>query len=63
MGVTKTKTKGNIYMKRLSFTTELNLRFEFLLLFTRCRKVLGKIPGIQQFLQHSKVANSQLINR
>ena len=61
MGVTKTKTKGNIYMK--SFTTELNLRFEFLLLFTRCRKVLGKIPGIQQFLQHSKVANSQLINR
>ena len=29
-------------MKRLSFTTQ--FKIEFLLLFTGCRKVLGKIP-------------------
>ena len=30
-------------MKRLSFITQ--LKIEFLLLFTGCRNVLGKMPG------------------
>ena len=41
-GVSKTKKKKK-HMKRLSFITQ--FKIEFLLPFTGCRKVLGKIPA------------------
>ena len=41
-GVSKTKKKKK-HMKRLSFITQ--FKIEFLLPFTGCRKVLGKMPG------------------
>ena len=43
MAFSITKIKKT-YMFRLSFITQ--FKVEFLLLFTGCRKVLGKIPGI-----------------
>ena len=41
-GVSKTKKKKQ-HIKRLSFINQ--FKVEFLLLFTSCRKVLGKMPG------------------
>ena len=41
-GVSRTKKKKK-HMKRLSFMTQFNI--QFLLLFTGCRKVLGKMPA------------------
>ena len=32
-------------MKRLSFITLTQFKIKFLLLFTSCKKVLGKMPG------------------
>ena len=40
--VSKTTTTTKKYMKRLSFITQ--FKIQFLLLFTGCRKVLGKMP-------------------
>ena len=39
----KTKKKKQ-HVKRLSFITQ--FKIEFLLLFTGCRKMLGKMPGL-----------------
>ena len=45
------KTKKKIkHMKKLSFITQFEI--EFLLLFTGCRKVLGKMPVLQLFINH-----------
>ena len=41
-GVSKTK-KRKKHIRRLSFITQ--FKIEFLLLFTSCRKVLGKMPA------------------
>ena len=38
------KKKKKIHMKRLSFITQ--SKIEFLLLFSGCKKVLGKMPGV-----------------
>ena len=37
------KEKKKKHTKRLSFITQ--FKFEFLLLFNGCRKVIGKMPG------------------
>ena len=45
-GVSKTRKKKK-HLKRLRFITQ--FKSEFLLLFTSCRKVLGKMPGYSIF--------------
>ena len=40
--------KEKKHMKRLSFITQ--FKVQFLLLFTGCRKVLGKMPSLQSSL-------------
>ena len=42
-GVSETKKEKNTHMMILIFITQFKIKF--LLLFTHCRKVLGKIPG------------------
>ena len=50
-GVSKTKKKKQ-HIKRLSFITQ--FKIEFLLPFTSCRKVLGKMPDIYVCIQYSE---------
>ena len=53
--VSKTKTNKKKHLKKLSFITQ--LRIEFLLPFTSCRKVLGKMPEFR-FIFESFVQKS-----
>ena len=41
----KQKKRKKKHIKRISFITQ--FKTEFLILFTGCRKVLGKMPAIQ----------------
>ena len=54
-GVSKTK-KEKKHLKRLSFITQFNI--EFLLLFTGCRKVLGKMRAYY-FYTNSQAKNNK----